>query len=503
MAMAAGGEEMESVRTVRFVLDGRVVSVRDPAPDTTLMSYLRLDCGRTGTKEGCAEGDCGACTVVIGEPQAEKIAYRAINSCIRFLPTLDGKEIITVESLKGDDGALHPVQQAMVDCHGSQCGFCTPGFVMSLFALYLNRPEAERADVVDALAGNLCRCTGYRPIIEAALRMGDAPAPKHWSRADAQSAERRTRLATVQRTGSTKSLSLPGYSAPRSLDEFAAAYEARPDSLILAGATDIGLWVTKQMRKLPPLLYLGDVAELKFIREGRENGGALQIGAAVPLAEAWEAIVARWPALAEMANRFAAPPIRNSGTLCGNIANGSPIGDSMPALIALGASVELRRGARRRTLPLEQLYLGYQKKALEPGEFVASVAVPLPRPGQRMASYKLSKRFDQDISAVCSAYAVEISGERIVAARIAHGGMGPIPQRAARAEAALTGQPWSLATIEAAATALASDYTPLSDMRASAGYRMQVAQNLLRRFFHEQDGATRGLPTRVAEVQAE
>jgi xanthine dehydrogenase small subunit len=250
------------------------------------------------------------------------------------------------------------------------------------------------------------------------------------------------------------------------------------------------------MRKLPPLLYLGDVAELKFIREA---DGALQIGAAVTLTDAWTAIVARWPTLAEMANRFAAPPIRNSGTLCGNIANGSPIGDSMPALIALGASVELRRGTRRRSLPLEQLYLGYQKKALEPGEFVASIAIPLPRPGQRLASYKLSKRFDQDISAVCSAYAVQVNDGRISLARIAHGGMGPTPQRALRAEAALVGQPWSLATIEAAATALASDYTPLSDMRASAAYRMQTAQNLLRRFFHEQAG----VPTRVAEVQAE
>jgi len=489
--MAPG--DAEDSRVVRFVLDGRVVSVRNPAPDMTLMSYLRLDCGRTGTKEGCAEGDCGACTVVVGELQGERIAWRAINSCIRFLPTLDGREVVTVESLKAGDGALHPVQQAMVDCHGSQCGFCTPGFVMSLFGLYLNAERPSRPEVLDALAGNLCRCTGYRPIVDAARRAAEAPAPARWNRADAQSVERRERLASLRRG---HSLAYPGFHAPRSLDELAAAYEENPESLVLAGATDIGLWVTKQMRHLPPLIYIGEVAELQAIREA---DGALRIGAAAPLTDAWAAIVARWPALAELANRFAAPPIRNSGTLCGNLANGSPIGDSMPALIALGAKVELRRGARRRTLALEDLYLGYQKKAFEPGEFLEAVAIPLPRPGLKLASYKVSKRFDQDISAVCSAYTVELAGGNVVSARIAHGGMAAIPQRAPRAEAALTGKPWTMATIEAAAAALAEDYRPIGDMRATAGYRTLVAQNLLRRFFHEQAGAV----TRVHAVAAE
>jgi xanthine dehydrogenase small subunit len=503
MMHATKSKEPGTAGTIRFVLDGRTVAVPDPAPTTTLLAYLRQECGSTGTKEGCAEGDCGACTVVIGEPAGggternggRFITYRAINSCIRFLPTLDGKEIVTVEGLKGPDGKLHPVQQAMVDCDASQCGFCTPGFVMSLFALYLSDAQPARGAVVDALAGNLCRCTGYRPIIEAALRMHGYPEPPLWSQADSQSAARRESLGALQRTGS---LSLPGFAAPRSLDEFAAAYEARPDSLILAGATDIGLWVTKQMRELPPLLYLGEVADLKFIREA---DGVLQIGAAVPLAEAWDAVVARWPTLAEMANRFASPPIRNSGTLCGNIANGSPIGDSMPALIALGASVELRRGARRRELPLEELYLGYQKKALEAGEFVASVSLPLPRPGQRIASYKISKRIDQDISAVCSAYLLEMKDGRILTARIAHGGMAATPKRATHAEAALVGKSWTLETFQAAAGALASDYSPIGDMRASAAYRLQVAQNLLQRFFHEHSGTQ--IPTRVEAVAAE
>jgi xanthine dehydrogenase small subunit len=474
---------------VRFILDGRTVVMRDPAPTTTLLTYLRQSCERPGTKEGCAEGDCGACTVVVGEPDGERIAYRAINSCIRFLPTLDGKEVVTVESLKGADGTLHPVQQAMVDCDASQCGFCTPGFVMSLFALYLGARQPDRGEVLDALAGNLCRCTGYRPIIDAGLRMHSYPEPQCWSRDDAQSAERRQRLQEVQRTDS---LRIDGFFAPRTADELAAAYEARPDSLILAGATDIGLWVTKQLRELPPLLHIGEVSDLKFIRESE---GALQIGAAVPLAQAWDAIVSRCAALAEVANRFGSPPIRNSGTLCGNLANGSPIGDSMPPLIALGATVELRRGARRRSLPLDALYLGYQKKALEPGEFIASVSVPLPRPGLRLACYKISKRFDQDISAVCAAYALEVTGDRIVAARVVHGGMAPVPKRAPKAEAALAGKRWSLEAFQAAGAALAQDYEPISDMRASAAYRRQVAKNPLLRFFHEHSDSE--VPTRV------
>ncbi len=469
--------------TVRFLLDGRAVVVREPQPTTTLLAYLRQSCERVGTKEGCAEGDCGACTVVVGEPQGERIAYRAINSCIRFLPTLDGKEVVTVESLKAADGALHPVQQAMVDCDASQCGFCTPGFVMSLFALYLGARRPERGEVLDALAGNLCRCTGYRPIVDAALRMHSYPEPQRWSPGDAQSAGRQQCLRELQRTDS---LRIDGFFAPRTTDELAAAYEARPDSLILAGATDIGLWVTKQLRELPPLIYIGEVADLNYVRQVDQ---VLRIGAAVPLTQAWDAIVRHWPALAEVANRFGSPPIRNSGTLCGNLANGSPIGDSMPPLIALGATVDLQRGARRRSLPLDALYLGYQKKALEPGEFIASVSVPLPRPGTRLACYKISKRFDQDISAVCAAYALEVKDDRIVAARVVHGGMAAVPKRAQRAEAALVGSHWSLEAFQAAAAALALDYEPISDMRASAAYRLQVAKNLLLRFFHEHSGS--------------
>lgn len=369
---------------------------------------------------------------------------------------------------------------------------------MSLLGLYLNQPQASRSDVIDALAGNLCRCTGYRPIIEAGCRMHDYPLPRRWSPTDAQSAERRARLQSIQRRTSLVLNKASGYRAPQSLAELARAYAAAPDSLLLAGGTDIGLWVTKHLRELPPLLYLGAVAELQQVRE---VNGALEIGAAVRLTEAYAAIVTHYPMLDEIGNRFASPPIRNAGTLCGNIANGSPIGDSMPFLITLGASVQLRCGDQTRTLPLEKLYLGYQKKALARGEFVTAVNIPLPRVGCVIGSYKVSKRFDQDISAVCGAYALTLRDGVVAEARIAYGGMAEIPKRALRTEAALVGRPWHESTIEAAMQQLSNDYTPLTDMRASESYRLEIAKNLLKRFYYEHSDLTS--PSRVNMVCAD
>lgn len=476
---------MSSDKTIRFILDNAVIEARDVAPTTTLLQYLRDTMGRCGTKEGCAEGDCGACTVVLGELDGEHISYHAVNSCIRLMPTVDGKEVVTVESLSRKDSHLHPVQQAMVDHHGSQCGFCTPGFVMSLFDVYLNQPDAARQQVVDALAGNLCRCTGYRPIIDAGCSMNDYPPSAHWNRAEAQSEVRKQRLADLQRE---HGLDLDGaFRAPCSLDELARSYLQTPDALLLAGGTDIGLWVTKQLRVLPAIIYLGGVAELKQIRQ---TGDTLEIGAAVSLTDAYTALVAHYPMLTELYRRFASPPIRNSGTLCGNLANGSPIGDSMPILIALGAVLKLRRGVKVRELALDDFYLGYQKKAWQAGEFIQAVSIPLPQPGCIVASYKISKRSDQDISAVCGGYAFDIEHGMIKSARIAYGGMAATSKRATHTEVALIGQPWSLSAIEAALPELGRDYTPLSDMRASADYRLKVAQNLLKRLYLEHGDTT-------------
>ena len=483
-------------RTVRFAMDGEIVEVTEPPATLTLLEYLRERLGRTGTKEGCAEGDCGACTVVLGEmaPSDDRIDYRAVNSCIRFLPTLDGQELITVESLLGDSGALHPVQQAMVDHHASQCGFCTPGFVMSLLAMYLQSQTQERESVVDGLAGNLCRCTGYRAIVTAGCAMADYPTPTSWSREQAQSSVRLERLRSLRRH---EALSLETFYAPRDIDALAEALVAHPHSLLLAGGTDVGLWVTKHLRELPPIIYIGAVCGLKRIQN---TATGIEIGAAVALTDVWRAIVDLYPGLRDFVRRFASPPVCNAGTLCGNIANGSPVGDSMPILIALGAEIELRRGERTRRLPLDQFYLGYQRKDLEPGEFIVSVIVPRPRPGLRVASYKVAKRFDQDISAVCAAFAMDFDGQRITTARVAFGGMAATPARARATEAALTGKHWSRETVEFAAATLTRDFQPLTDLRASSEYRLLTAANLLRRFYLEQHAATNVYLDNAAEL---
>lgn len=477
---------------IRFLLDGRLECVEDLPRTMTILEYLREVAHRTGTKEGCAEGDCGACTVVLGELDATtgRIEYRAVNSCIRFLPTIDGHELVTVESLSAPEEAPHPVQQAMMDHHASQCGFCTPGFVMSLLALYLQEPAPTRERVIEALSGNLCRCTGYRPIIDAGVEMGSYPTPARWSREACGDSSRCESLRTIRRE---RSLRLPGFFAPRSVDELAAELEKEPGSLVLAGGTDVGLWVTKQLRELPPIVYVGAVEELKQIRH---DGDVIEIGAAVSLTDGWRELVSAYPTLAEMAQRFGSPPVRNSGTLCGNLANGSPIGDSLPVLIALGAELVLRKGSRARDIPLEKFYLGYQRTALEPGEFVVSVRVPTGVAG-RIAAYKLSKRFDQDISALAVAFAVQVEAGHVTSARIAFGGMAAVAMRAAATERALTGAPWNESSIDAAVEKLAEDFKPLTDMRASSAYRLQSAGNLLRRFYFEHSGSG-AEPTRTA-----
>jgi xanthine dehydrogenase small subunit len=465
---------------IRFYYRGAVHEVDDVAPTQTILQPLREDLHCTGTKEGCAEGDCGACTVVIGSLENGKVELKAVNSCIQFTPTLDGRALFSVEDLQQPDGALHPVQQALVECHGSQCGFCTPGFAMSLWAMYLKQDgrTPSRCEIDDALSGNLCRCTGYRPIIDAARRMTELPKAAFDAEALAAQLQPLQREAMACHEGDGRR-----FHAPRTLDELVRLRAERPEALLLAGSTDVGLWVTKQMRELPDIIYLGHVDALKNVAE---HDGMLEIGAGVTLEDAYAAVCRHYPVeLSELWQRFASLPIRNAGTLGGNVANGSPIGDSMPWLIALGSRLVLAGGAGERELALEDFYLGYQQKDLRPGEFVRALRVPLPRPGVAFRTYKLSKRFDQDISAVCAAFAFELDGDVVRSARIAFGGMAATPKRAAGAEALLAGRTWSEDALSEAMDALAQDYAPLTDMRASGGYRMQAARNLLRRFWLE------------------
>ena len=468
---------------IRFFYQGRVQEVDSAAPTRTVLQHLREDLHCTGTKEGCAEGDCGACTVVIGSLVDGELEMRNVNSCIQFLPTLDGKAVFTVEDLKQPDGGLHPVQEALVECHGSQCGFCTPGFAMSLWSLYLKQEGRSappcRKTIDETLSGNLCRCTGYRPIIDAAARMGELPA------VDFDRTALKTVLQDLQRdTMFSYTHDGQTFHAPRTLAEMSALRAAKPSATILAGSTDVGLWVTKQMRNLGDVIYTRQVRELHRIASVDDK---LEIGAAVSLDDAYKSVLELYPndSLHELWQRFASQPIRSTGTLGGSVANGSPIGDSAPWMIVLGAEIVLRSDKGQRVLLLQDFYLDYMKKDWQPGEFVEAVRIPAPKAGQRFRTYKLAKRYDQDISAVCAAYSLELDDGVVRNAHIAYGGMAATSRRAPLAEAAINGQPWNETTLRAGMEALAKDYTPLTDMRASANYRMRTAQNLLRRFWME------------------
>ncbi|QDC10699.1 xanthine dehydrogenase small subunit [Oceanicola sp. D3] len=451
---------------ITFLLNGETVELRDVAPTNTVLDWLREQRGLTGTKEGCNEGDCGACTVMARAPSG---TWAAQNACIMLLPHLHGREIRTVEGVAAPDGTLHPVQQAMITHHGSQCGFCTPGFITSMAAAHAN----GATDHNDKLAGNLCRCTGYAPIARAAEAAAQEPVPAHITA--------RSSLAPT-----------PQPAIPESADALAAWYAAHPQATLIAGATDVGLWVTKKLADLEEVAFLHRVSDLDYVTVTEDE---IRIGATTPIATLRRAIAPHHPSLAELFRRYGSEQVRTAATIGGNIANGSPIGDSPPALIALNATLHLRHGDTRRSLPLEEFFVDYGKQDRAPGEFVE--AVSLPRQPDTLRCYKLSKRFDQDISAVCGCFAITVTDGTVTQARIAFGGMAATPKRAAATEAALIGSAWGEATITQAQTAMTADYTPLSDMRASADYRMKTAQNMLHRYWLESTGTA----TSVLEVQ--
>jgi xanthine dehydrogenase small subunit len=464
-------------KTIRFIRRGELVSLANVPPERTLLEVLREDMGCTGTKEGCGEGDCGACTVVLAEPEAGKLKYRAINSCIRLAHSVDGMALWTVEDLAAEDGTLHPAQEAMVQCHGSQCGFCTPGFVMSLFGMYQNHvcqgQTVTRELAQEELSGNLCRCTGYRPILDAAQQMAQLPAV------------RVDEGQLLEQLRALRPASGGAYLAPRTLADLLRLRAEHPQAQVVAGCTDVGLWVTKMHMRFEQVL---DVTRCEELRRIDRTDGHIAIGAGVTLTEAFEALVAERPQLKTFANRFAGLPVRNSGTLGGNVANGSPIGDSMPLLIALGAQVVLQSVRGARELPLEAFYTGYRKNVLAPDEVLAAILVPRPRTGGQLRAYKISKRYDDDISAVCLVIELRVEAGVVRHASIGAGGVAATPVRARQAEAALLGKPWTAETAQQAAAALRAEFQPISDMRASATYRSAVLGNLMQRFLLESQG---------------
>jgi xanthine dehydrogenase small subunit len=480
-------------RHIQFLRRGATVRLSDAAPHLTLLDYLRLSEGAIGTKEGCAEGDCGACTVVLRRRVGERLVYAPINACIVLAGQADGADLISVEDLV-DEGRLHPVQQAMVDLHGSQCGFCTPGFVMSLFALFHApaRHGASRDEINEWIAGNLCRCTGYRPIVDAGLAACASPAHDRFTADEPQTAQA---LAALD-DGADVLMGTPErfFAAPASIESLAALYVDHPDAVLVSGATDVGLWITKQMRDLKKIIWLGRAKGLDAIAQGPD---AVTFGATVTHTAALPYLAAIDPDLGEMMRRFASKQVRNMGTIGGNVANGSPIGDTPPVLIALGATLVLQRGGAIRELPLEDFFIAYGKQQREASEFVRAVRVPKLKANERFRCYKISKRFDQDISAVMGAFWLRLEGARIAEARIAFGGMAATPKRAKTAETALRGVDLAdPAGADAACERLAEDFAPITDLRASAGYRLKVARALLRKAVVEIAGA----PARTTRV---
>ncbi|MCV6548329.1 MAG: xanthine dehydrogenase small subunit [Cohaesibacter sp.] len=472
---------------IHILLNDQPNMLQDVGTGEMLLDFLRQKKRLTGSKEGCAEGDCGACTVLVGRLIGKELLYEPVNGCIRFLSSLDGCHIVTIEHLRGYDGQLHPIQQAMLDHHASQCGFCTPGIIMALYALWMRVAKPTREQIEQALQGNLCRCTGYEPIIKAAQMVTQAT---DWPRSDPLLEERQRVKDQLKHWQDDSSIALTKQGdlgkehifIPKNEADLAELYAQYPDATLIAGATDAGLWVTKFLKTLPTLIHIGQVPGLKRISQTKE---ALILGATASYEEAMPVLLDHFPMLKDYLLRIGGWQVRSMGTIGGNIANGSPIGDMPPILIALGASITLKSKQQEREIELENFFLDYGKQDRQPGEYLHAIQIPLPSDKSHVTAYKISKRRDEDISSVAVGFNLIIKDKIIQSAHIAFGGMAGIPKRASHAEQALINKPFTQENMIKAAEKLTEDFTPLSDMRASAAYRMKVAQNLFRRFYLE------------------
>jgi len=467
-----------SSNKIKFVWENKIFTIKNPDPNETILNYVRLNLKKTGTKEGCAEGGCGACTIVLGEIENNKIIYKAINSCISFLPSLEGKQLILVEDLTEDNGSLHAVQDAMIKHHGSQCGFCTPGFVMSLFAMYKNFNSYNKEKIQDSISGNLCRCTGYRPIIDAAKSLNSSNKIDKFykNRKKTINLLKKINLENVALTNGSKK-----YFSPKNIKELKKIINHNPNATFLSGGTDLSLYVTKERKEINNIISLNSIKELKFIKEKNNN---IQVGAGITLIKFEQYIKKYYPDFNSILKRYGSVQIRNVGTIAGNIATASPIGDTLPLLLSLDAKVILQKNSKQIILPLNKFFTSYRKTKLKKDQFIHSIIIPIYKKNIFKA-YKISKRIDDDISSVCASFNLEIVNKKIKNIKIAYGGMAAIPKRAINCEKTLINSNLSEENFNKAKKYLEKDFAPIDDMRASKNYRMEVAKNLLMKCFIE------------------
>ena len=465
-------------KSIKFIFENKIHEIENPDSNETILNYVRLKLKKTGTKEGCAEGGCGACTVVLGELNNNKIIYKAINSCIAFVPSLEGKQLLIVEDLISKNGSLHPVQNAMVKYHGSQCGFCTPGFVMSLFSMYKNYSSYKNKIIQDSIAGNLCRCTGYKPIINAAKSLNNQ------SQLD-QFEKKKTKTVSLLKKIKPKNIFINNsnkkYFAPRNISELKKVIKKYPNAKLLSGGTDLSLIVTKEKKDIDNIIYLNSINELNYIKENNKH---IEVGATTPLVKVESIIKKYYPDFNSILKRYGSVQIRNVATIAGNIATASPIGDTLPLLLSLDATVVLTDIKKKTIIPLKNFFVSYRKTKLKAGQFISSIKIPIFKKNIFKA-YKISKRIDDDISTVCGSFNLEIINKKIKNIRIAYGGMSSIPKRAINCEKTLLNSNFSEAVIVKATKILEKDFDPIDDMRASRNYRMKIAKNLLLKCFLE------------------